>query len=168
METLIVLWIIWTGMVEIKHRLYRCCSYYALKKNNGLRIYGEGRTQIPLSLPAMIGPLARIQDRQGLYWSWSLLDIGGMGAFFRANFLKKGHFVCLHQSYSKWGYQGNLIPLYLFIYLFIYFLQEDFTHKKHKKTENYKKHKKHKKHKKRKKHKKHKNHKTPNKQLSSS
>ena len=34
----------------------------------GLRIYGEGRTQIPLSSPATIGPLARIQDRQGLYW----------------------------------------------------------------------------------------------------
>ena len=33
-----------------------------------LRIYGEGRTQIPLSSPATIGPLARIQDRQGLYW----------------------------------------------------------------------------------------------------
>ena len=32
-----------------------------------LRIYGEGRTQIPLSSPATIGPLARIQDRQGLY-----------------------------------------------------------------------------------------------------
>ena len=25
-----------------------------------LRIYGEGRTQIPMSLPATIGPLARI------------------------------------------------------------------------------------------------------------
>ena len=33
----------------------------------GLRMCGEGRTQIPLSSPAMIGPLARIQDRQGLY-----------------------------------------------------------------------------------------------------
>ena len=32
-----------------------------------LRIYGEGRTQIPLSSPATIGPLPRIQDRQGLY-----------------------------------------------------------------------------------------------------
>ena len=32
-----------------------------------LRIYGEGRTQIPLSSPAMIGPLPRIQDRQGLH-----------------------------------------------------------------------------------------------------
>ena len=33
----------------------------------GLRFYGEGRTQIPLSSPATIDPLARIQDRQGLY-----------------------------------------------------------------------------------------------------
>ena len=47
-------------------RLYRCCSKYALIVNNGLRIYGEERTQIPLSSPAIIGPLARIQDRQGL------------------------------------------------------------------------------------------------------
>ena len=30
----------------------------------GLRIYGERRTQIPMSLPATIGPLARIHDRQ--------------------------------------------------------------------------------------------------------
>ena len=49
-------------------RLYRCCSNYALIVDNGLRIYGEGRTQIPLSSPAMIGLLAKIQDRQNLYW----------------------------------------------------------------------------------------------------
>ena len=48
-------------------RLYRCFSYYALNVDHGLRIYGEGRSQIPLSSAAMIGPLARIQDRQGLY-----------------------------------------------------------------------------------------------------
>ena len=47
--------------------LYRCCSNYALIVDNGLRVYGEGRTQIPLSSPAIIGPLARIQDRQGFY-----------------------------------------------------------------------------------------------------
>ena len=46
---------------------YRCCSNYALIVDHGLRIYGERRTQIPLSSPVMIGPLARIQDRQGLY-----------------------------------------------------------------------------------------------------
>ena len=34
----------------------------------GLRIFGEGITQIPPSSPATIGPLLRIQDRQGLYW----------------------------------------------------------------------------------------------------
>ena len=33
----------------------------------GLRIYGEGRTQIPLSSAATIGPLPRIQERHGLY-----------------------------------------------------------------------------------------------------
>ena len=49
-------------------RLYRCCSNYTLIVDNGLRIYKEWRTQISLSSPAMIGPLARIQDRQGLYW----------------------------------------------------------------------------------------------------
>ena len=48
-------------------RLYRCCSNYALIVDNGLRIYGEGRTQIPQSSPAMIGPLGRIQERLGLY-----------------------------------------------------------------------------------------------------
>ena len=48
-------------------RLYRCCFYYALNVDNGLRIYGEGKTQILLSSPAMIGPLARVQDKQGLY-----------------------------------------------------------------------------------------------------
>ena len=48
-------------------RLYRCCSNYALIVDNGLRIYGEGRTQIPLSSPAVIGLLAKIQDRQNLY-----------------------------------------------------------------------------------------------------
>ena len=51
-----------------KQRLYRCYSNYALIADNGLRSYGEGRTQIPLSSPAMIGPLARIQDTQSLYW----------------------------------------------------------------------------------------------------
>ena len=46
-----------------------CYSSYVLPKLIviRLRIYEKGRTQIPLSLPAMIGPLARIQDRQGLY-----------------------------------------------------------------------------------------------------
>ena len=30
-------------------RLYRCCSNYVLIVNNGLRIYGERKIQIPLS-----------------------------------------------------------------------------------------------------------------------
>ena len=50
-------------------RLCRCCYYYdALIVDDGLRIYGEGRTYIPLNSPAMIGPFPRIQDRLGLYW----------------------------------------------------------------------------------------------------
>ena len=52
----------------VKIRLYRCCFNYALSKlivDNGLED-PEGRTQIPLSLPATIGPLSMIQDRQGL------------------------------------------------------------------------------------------------------
>ena len=48
-------------------RLYRCCSNYAPIVDNGMRMFGEGRTQIPLSSPAIIGPLVRIQDIQGLY-----------------------------------------------------------------------------------------------------
>ena len=44
-------------------RLYRCCSNYALIVDNGLRIYGEERTQISLGSPAMIGPLTGIQYR---------------------------------------------------------------------------------------------------------
>ena len=52
-------------------RLYRCCSSYALSKlivDNGLEDLWRGRTQIPLNSPAIIGPLPRIQDRQGLCW----------------------------------------------------------------------------------------------------
>ena len=41
-------------------RLYRCCSNYALIVDNGLKIYGEGRTQISLSSPTMICSLARL------------------------------------------------------------------------------------------------------------
>ena len=48
-------------------RLCRRCPNYALIVDNGLSIYGEERTQIALSSPAMTGPLARIQDRQNLY-----------------------------------------------------------------------------------------------------
>ena len=52
-------------------RFYRYCSNFSLSKfivDNGLKdLYGEGRTQISLSSSATIGPLPRIQDRQGLY-----------------------------------------------------------------------------------------------------
>ena len=51
-------------------RLYRCFSNHALYKSSwimSLRIYGEGRTQIPLSSPATIGPLPKIHNRQDLY-----------------------------------------------------------------------------------------------------
>ena len=32
LETLTVLWIKWTGIVEIKYRLYSCCFNYTLSK----------------------------------------------------------------------------------------------------------------------------------------
>ena len=48
-------------------RLYRCCPNCVFIVDNGLRSYGEGKAQILLSSLAMIGPLARIQDRQRLY-----------------------------------------------------------------------------------------------------
>ena len=71
MENLIVLWIKWTGMVKIKHKDYIDAVPIMPCQNSsyimGLRINGEGRIQIYLSSSATIGPLARIQDRQGLY-----------------------------------------------------------------------------------------------------
>ena len=59
-------------MVKIKH-IYFIGTVPVMPCLNslwimGLRIYGKGRTQIPLSSPATIGPLPGIQDRQGLYW----------------------------------------------------------------------------------------------------
>ena len=52
-------------------KLYRCFSNFSQSKffvdNEVEDIYGEERIQIPLSSPATIGPLARIQERQGLY-----------------------------------------------------------------------------------------------------
>ena len=59
-------------MVKIKHRDFISAAPVMPCQNSspimGLRIYGEGRTLILLSSPAAIGPLARIQDRHGLYW----------------------------------------------------------------------------------------------------
>ena len=70
MKTSIVLLIKWTGMVKIKHKDFIGAALVMPCQTSswimGLRIYGDGRTQIPLSSPAMIGPLARIQDRQGI------------------------------------------------------------------------------------------------------
>ena len=71
LKILIVLWIKWTGMVKIKHKDLIGAAPVMPCQNAlwiaSLRIYREGRTQIPLSSPATIGPLARNQDRQGLY-----------------------------------------------------------------------------------------------------
>ena len=55
-----------------RQRPYKCCSSYALPKliaDNELEDLWrrENPDQIPLSSPAKIGPLARIQDKQGLY-----------------------------------------------------------------------------------------------------
>ena len=56
-------------MVEIKHKDFTDAVPIMPCQNSlwimGLRSYGERRTQIPLSSPATIGSLARIQDRQG-------------------------------------------------------------------------------------------------------
>ena len=48
-------------------RLYRCCSNYVPIVNTGLRIYGERKTQNPLSFLGMTSLLSRTQDIQGLY-----------------------------------------------------------------------------------------------------
>ena len=59
-----------TGMVKIKDNDFIDALRIIPCQNSswtmGLRIYGEGRTQVPLSSPATISPLARIQERQGL------------------------------------------------------------------------------------------------------
>ena len=58
-------------MVKIKHKYFIGAVPIVPCENSpwimGLMIYGEGRTQIPPSSPATIGPLPRIQDTQGLY-----------------------------------------------------------------------------------------------------
>ena len=57
-------------MVKIKHRdVINAIQTMSCQNSSwvmGLRIDGEGRTQIPLSSAATIGPFAGIQDRQGL------------------------------------------------------------------------------------------------------
>ena len=58
-------------MMKIKHKDFIGAVPITPCENSSLimclRIYGEGRTQILLSSPATIGPLPRIQHRQGLY-----------------------------------------------------------------------------------------------------
>ena len=65
LENLIVLWIKWTRMVEIKQKelidvvpTMPCQNSLLIM---GLRIYGEGRNQTPLSSTTMIDPL--VQDQ---------------------------------------------------------------------------------------------------------
>ena len=57
-------------MVKIKHKDFIGAAPIMPCQNSswivGLSIYGEGRTKIPLISLAMVGPLARIQERQGL------------------------------------------------------------------------------------------------------
>ena len=71
LKTLIVLWIKWTEMMKIKQKDFIGAAPVMSCQNSsrimGLRIYGEGRTQIPLSSSATTCPLARIQDRQDLF-----------------------------------------------------------------------------------------------------
>ena len=55
-------------MVEMRHKDFMDAvpimpSFWVM----GLIFFGEGRTQISLSLTATIGPFAMIQDRQSLY-----------------------------------------------------------------------------------------------------
>ena len=52
-------------------RLWRCCSNDALSKlimENGFEDLKRRNNPDSSGSPATIGPLARIQDRQGLYW----------------------------------------------------------------------------------------------------
>ena len=61
--TLIVLWIKWTGMVEIKHKEFLDVVPIMPYQNSswimGSGFYGKERTQIPLSSPAKIDPMAQ-------------------------------------------------------------------------------------------------------------
>ena len=71
LEALIVLCIKCTRMVKIKYNDFMDavpimhCQISSWIMN--LMIYGERRAPVPLSSPAPIAPLVRIQDRQSLY-----------------------------------------------------------------------------------------------------
>ena len=80
MDTLIILlWIKWTEMGEIKHKDFiDAVPIVPCQKPSwimGLSIYWERRTEIPLISLAAKGPLARIQNRQSLYRYKKLLTI---------------------------------------------------------------------------------------------
>ena len=68
LETLILLWMKWTDMVEIRQKdLINAVPIMPSFWIMGLRYFGEGKTRIFLSSTAMIGLFARIQDRRSLY-----------------------------------------------------------------------------------------------------
>ena len=59
----------WDGENKTQ-RLYRCYSNYVLSKlivDNGLGDLWRRENPVTLSSPTLIGPLPRIQDRQGLH-----------------------------------------------------------------------------------------------------
>ena len=66
LEALIVLCIKCTRMVKIKYNDFMD-AVPIMHWIMNLMIYGERRTPVPLSSPAPIAPLVRIQDRQSLY-----------------------------------------------------------------------------------------------------
>ena len=66
-----MLWIKWTELLKMKYKdLIDAAPIMPCQNLSwiiGLWIYGEGRAQICLISPAMIGPLVEIRERQGLY-----------------------------------------------------------------------------------------------------
>ena len=98
MREIIVLWIKLTGLVKIKHKDFKGSVPIMLCLNSwwimSLRIYWDGRTQIPPSSSATIGPLAKISIGC-LYWSlakdlWKQMNLGESG------------FSLLHRSCLYW------------------------------------------------------------------
>ena len=66
-----MLWLNSARMVKIKQNNFIDAVPIMPRQNPlwivGLKIYGEGRTQIPLRSPSTLGHIARMQGRQGLY-----------------------------------------------------------------------------------------------------
>ena len=75
METL-VLWIKWAGMVEIKRKDFiDVVPIMPCQNSSGIMdstIYGDARSQTPLSSPATTAPL--VQDNGYLYWYFFWID----------------------------------------------------------------------------------------------